>query len=452
VATGKLPSSTILRLPGGPLQARPDLTLAEWALLCRVDGGRPVSALANRSGRGHHEAIGLAERLLAAGLLELAGGSDEAGKPQEEAAAGTELDHGRGGTAEVGASRQAGSVWAEVDGQPGSADQPGKPQEEGAARADMHDRLGADEPGKPQEVGTAGAGAEVRVGADGAEAEVRVGADEPGAAGVGSNDRVDSTAGALAVAELAGLSSADAPGEGDRPARTEAAAELGGLGSAGAPGEGDRPARTQAGAGDVAAGTAAQDLATGTAAGADLAAAAASGGQDGGAPPSGSPRGEAALPGPADGASDGGGPPGAGAEPAGLTGAGAPGGGGAAPGRDRIDPVSLLRELAAERPPAEGAPAGDGEDLTGLAARLAGGQAEGERSDQPAGGDRRPRDKPARPPGRGANQAEFLREFASLAMGGDPADDPDPGPQPDGEPADDERGRGRFGFRRGPRR
>src|SRR5205823_4860891 len=56
VATGKLPSSMILRLPGGPLRARLDLTLAEWALLCRVDGHRPVAALASRSGRGHHDA------------------------------------------------------------------------------------------------------------------------------------------------------------------------------------------------------------------------------------------------------------------------------------------------------------------------------------------------------------------------------------------------------------
>jgi hypothetical protein len=362
VATGKLPSSTILRLPGGPLQARPDLTLAEWALLCRVDGRRPVSALANRSGRGHHEAVALAERLLAAGLLELTGGSDDAGAPHQAGAAGAEADHGRDGAAEVGASWQAGGVGAEADGQPG----------------------GAAEPGEPQEEGTAGAGVEDPVRA----VEVRVGADEPGAAGAGLDDRVDSAAGALAVAELSGLSSPDGRGEGDRPARTEAAAELAGLSSADAPQKGFRE-------GDQ----------------------------------------------PADGASDGVGP---GTEPEGSSGAGAPGGGGAAPGRDRIDPVSLLRELAAEGPAAEGAPAGDGEDRTG--------QADGERPEQPAGGDRRPPDEPARPPGRGANQAEFLREFASLAMGGDPADDPDPGPQPDGEPADDERGRGRFGFRRGQRR
>ena len=132
MATGKLPSSMILRLPGGPLRARLDLTLAEWALLCRVDGHRPVAALASRSGRGHHDAVALAERLLAAGLLELAG---------EAGADGAGADDGQGGADDAGAPRQ------------------------------------------------------------------------PGAVGTGADDRPDDGDGALAAAELAGLSSADAPGE-----------------------------------------------------------------------------------------------------------------------------------------------------------------------------------------------------------------------------------------------
>jgi hypothetical protein len=46
-----------------------------------------------------------------------------------------------------------------------------------------------------------------------------------------------------------------------------------------------------------------------------------------------------------------------------------------------------------------------------------------------------------------------MREFASLAMGGESSGDPDPAPQADDEESlDDERGRGRFGFRRGQRR
>src|SRR5436190_1639996 len=143
VATGKLPSSTILRLPGGPLQA------------------------------------------------------------------GAEADHGRDGAAEVGASWQAGGVGAEADGQPGGAAGPGEPQEEGTAGAGVEDPVRA--------------------------VEVRVGADEPGAAAAGLDDRVDSAAGALAVAEPSRLSSPDARGEGDRPARTEAAAELAGLSPADAP-------------------------------------------------------------------------------------------------------------------------------------------------------------------------------------------------------------------------
>src|SRR6266508_137127 len=92
LATGKLLSSTVVRLPCGPLEARPDLTLAEWALLSRVDGRRPLTALANRSGRGQGEATALAERLIAAGVLELAGEPDEAGTPQQAATPSTEPD------------------------------------------------------------------------------------------------------------------------------------------------------------------------------------------------------------------------------------------------------------------------------------------------------------------------------------------------------------------------
>jgi hypothetical protein len=342
VATGKLPSSTIVRLPGGPLQARLDLTLAEWALLCRVDGRRPVSALANRSGRGHHEAIALAERLLAAGLIELAGNADEAGPPP----------------------RRSGTVGAEVDDGPGTT----------------------------------------------------------------------SAAEAVAAAELTGLTSPDA-------------------------GEGIDEENDQLAAADPEA-AAEEDLAVAIEPSLD----------DGGSLGADSLVSQA-LPGPAEGAAAGG-DPGAEAEPTGatptdgVTPAGEPAGPGeegggreAAPGRERIDPVSLLRELAAdaaEAPAATEEPEagdGDGEDLAELAARLAGGrQPDEERADQPAGEDRRQRDEPARAPGRGASQAEFLREFASLAMGDDPTDDPEPGPQPDDEPLDDERGRGRFGFRRGQRR
>jgi hypothetical protein len=359
VATGKLPSSTILRLPGGQLQARPDLTLAEWALLCRVDGQRPLSSLADRSGRGHYEDIALAERLLAMGLLEQAG-TDEGAVDQQASAAGAEVD-GRVGADEAGAARQAGAVRAEVNGRvddrPGSTDDAGTPHQASAApEGEVGDRVGA--------IGT----------------EV----DDRGAPDV------------LAAAELAGLTSVDATGatgEGEQPAGSHT------------PAEEHLPADAQTVAEE---GLAATDTATQQ----DVAAAAVPGLQDGGA-------------------------------------AGAAG----VPGRERIDPVSLLRELASEGPAAEeGAPGGDGRDLSGPAARLAGGGRAGGEQTSAAREERRPRDEPARAPGRGANQAEFLREFASLAMGGDQTDDPDPGPPQDGEPVDDERGRGRFGFRRGQRR
>jgi len=241
VATGKLPSSTVVRLPGGPLEARPDLTLAEWALLSRVDGRRPLSALAGRSGRGHGEATALAERLIAVGVLELVGAPD------------------------------APTTAAEV------------------------------EPADQSEVA------------------------------------------ATAVP-----------------------------GSAGQPG----------------------------------------GGEEGG-----------------DEAQ--------------------------APGQASIDPVSLLRELAAdaaEAPSAAGEPEErDGQDLAELAARLGGGVGKDQAGPE-VQEDREAGDGPARAPGRGADQAEFLREFASLAMGAAAADDPEPTSQPEEEPSDDERGRGRLGFRRGQRR
>ena len=67
MSTGKLSSAAVLRLPAGPLAARPDRSLGEWALLCRVDGRRPLTALA---GRDLAEVVAVAERLLAAGLVE----------------------------------------------------------------------------------------------------------------------------------------------------------------------------------------------------------------------------------------------------------------------------------------------------------------------------------------------------------------------------------------------
>src|SRR6266542_4629097 len=204
LATGKLLSSTVVRLPGGPLEARPDLTLAEWALLSRVDGRRPVTALA--------------ERLIAAGVLELAGEPDEAGTPQQAATPSTEPD---------------GPATA-AEG-------------ESAAKA------------------------------------------EP-----------------TAETEMAGAAFPDGMASGDQSAAD------------------------------------------------------------------GEEEGDDTTP---------------------------------APGQARIDPVSLLRELAADA--AEAPPAA------------------------------------SEPEGRGAEQAEFLREFASLAMGGAPSDDPEPASQPDEEPSDDDRGRGR---------
>src|SRR6266542_5603127 len=218
LATGKLLSSTVVRLPGGPLEARPDLTLAEWALLSRVDGRRPLTALANRSGRGQGEATALAERLIAAGVLELAGEPDEAGTPQQAATPSTEPD---------------GPATA-AEG-------------ESAAKA------------------------------------------EP-----------------TAETEMAGAAFPDGMASGDQSAAD------------------------------------------------------------------GEEEGDDTTP---------------------------------APGQARIDPVSLLRELAADA--AEAPPAA------------------------------------SEPEGRGAEQAEFLREFASLAMGGAPSDDPEPASQPDEEPSDDDRGRGR---------
>jgi hypothetical protein len=132
VSTGKLSSAAVLRLPPGPLAARPDRPLDEWALLCRVDGQRDLAALAEQSDRGTAEAVAVAERLLAAGLLELASDvqpgpatdlpaaqepepaaaeaaePDEAGplaaEPGEAAAEATELDEAvldEGGAAEV---------------------------------------------------------------------------------------------------------------------------------------------------------------------------------------------------------------------------------------------------------------------------------------------------------------------------------------------------------------
>jgi hypothetical protein len=274
VATGKLPPSTVVRLPGGPLQARSDLTLVEWALLCRVDGQRPLTALANRSGRGHGEAVAVAEHLIAAGVLELAGDSDEAGSPRRAAPS------------------------TEPDGQATAA----------AAQAEP-------------------AGAEPGIDADG----------EP-----------------VAEGELVGASPPDGAAPGDQPA----------------------------GGGE----------------------------EDGGAPP---------------------------------------------PGQARIDPVSLLRELAAsgaEAPAAPGEPeGGDDQDLAALVGRLAGGR-EVALAGAEAAEDRQAGDEPPRGQGRGADQAEFLREFASLAMEGAAPDDPEPASQPDEDSLDDDRGRGRFGFRRGQRR
>lgn len=227
MATGKLPSSAVVRLPGGPLEARPDLTLAEWALLSRVDGRRPLNALASRSGRGHGEAATLAERLIAAGVLELVG------EPEAPTAA--------------------------AEGEPAPESQPA--------------------------------------------------------------------------------------GEGGDQAQ--------------------------------------------------------------------------------------------------------------APGQGRIDPVSLLRELTAdatEAPPATAEPEErDDQDLDELAARLAGGPGS-DQADPGVQEDREAGEGPARAPGRGAEQAEFLREFASLAMGGAATDDPEPASPPDGEEEPSDGGRGRFGFRRGQRR
>ena len=71
MSTGKLSSAAVLRLPAGPLTARPDRSLDEWALLCRVDGERDLAALADGSDHGLAEAVTAAERLLGAGLLEL---------------------------------------------------------------------------------------------------------------------------------------------------------------------------------------------------------------------------------------------------------------------------------------------------------------------------------------------------------------------------------------------
>lgn len=265
MSSGKLPSTSVVRLPGGPLQPRPDLTLAEWALLCRVDGRRPLTVLANRSGRGHREALALVERLLAAGVLELAGNAEggsppPAGTPETEPADGPEL-------------AAEGEAAAELAGLAAPAD-------------------------------------------DGTD-----------------DDGTDDDAGSSMLTELAGLV---APGEAT-------------AGEAAAPDE------------------------------------------------------------------DGGGA-----------------------GEDRIDPVSLLRELAAGAAlPAAAAPGPDGQDLEETAAPAASGGEE----------------ESGRPPGRGADQAAVMREFASLATGGGEArDDPGPPvPQPDDEPADDDR-RGRFGFRRGQRR
>jgi len=268
VATGKLRSSSVVRLPGGPLEARPDLTMTEWALLCRIDGHRPLAALANHSGRSQREAVALAERLLATGLLELA------------------ADH-----VEDGAARQAGSAE----------------QEHHAADA------------------------------------------EP-VAGVEPDPAADDEAATEAEPDVAGQ---------DTMETAEAAS----------------------------------------------------------------------------------------------------------PGQTRIDPVSLLRELAADATGAATATAEpeatedepeapDGESLAELAAQLAGGGRQAQGADPEATGNERPGgdEQPARSPGRGADQADIMREFASLAMGGEPSNDPGPAPDPGDDAADDERGRGRFGFRRGQRR
>jgi hypothetical protein len=268
VATGKLRSSSVVRLPGGPLEARPDLTMTEWALLCRIDGHRPLAALANHSGRSQREAVALAERLLATGLLELAA------NPVED-----------------GAARQAGSAEQEQnapdDAGPVAGVEPGPADDEAAAEA------------------------------------------EPDVAGRDTMETAEA----------------------------------------------------------------------------------------------------------------------------------------APPGQARIDPVSLLRELAADATGAatataepeatdEEPEAPDGESLAELAAQLAGGGRQAQGADPEAAGNERPggEEQPARAPGRGADQADIMREFASLAMGGEPSNDPGPAPDPGDEAADDERGRGRFGFRRGQRR
>ena len=113
MSTGKLSSAAVLRLPAGPLAAHPDRSLDEWALLCRVDGRRPLAALPSRPGRSLTEVVAVAERLLAAGLVEhVADAEQDTGARPEAESAGAERDDL---VAEAG-SGDAESGGPELDG------------------------------------------------------------------------------------------------------------------------------------------------------------------------------------------------------------------------------------------------------------------------------------------------------------------------------------------------
>jgi hypothetical protein len=107
VSTGKLSSAAVLRLPTGPLAAHPDRSLEEWALLCRVDGRRPLSAVASPSGRGLAEAVAVAERLLAAGLIEHVADAEQ-GPDAEPDVDGAEPDTREGLADEADLTAEAG--------------------------------------------------------------------------------------------------------------------------------------------------------------------------------------------------------------------------------------------------------------------------------------------------------------------------------------------------------
>jgi hypothetical protein len=153
VSTGKLSSAAVLRLPAGPLAAQPDRPLDEWALLCRLDGRRPLAALAG--GSGLTEVVAVAERLLAAGLVEHVADAEVDDRPAE---AGPALPAGDAGGFPEPASPVAGpdgpageeeridsvSLLRELASESAAAPQPDEPGAE-AAWEELASRLSGDQ-------------------------------------------------------------------------------------------------------------------------------------------------------------------------------------------------------------------------------------------------------------------------------------------------------------------